>query len=483
MESTDRAPASGAGVSQQEYARAIPNILEDFVAERERLAATQRALLNILDDASGEKSRLQQTERAIINILGDLEAQNAKVEAFNRELRSEIAERHTAEQALIHSNAELREAKERLEEADRRKDEFLAVLSHELRNPLAPIRNSLYVLDRAAPGGETAQRAHAVIERQVSQITRLVGDLLDVSRISRGKIQIQREHLDLREVLGRTLEDHRSLFLSRGIELRAEQPERPVWINGDAARLAQSLGNLLQNAAKFTPAGGQVWMRLEREGKKAVLRVRDTGVGIEPEMMVRLFQPFTQADSTLARSAGGLGLGLALVKGLIELHGGEVEARSEGSGRGSEFTIRLPCAEPEPAHAARRPQKLVRPRAQRVLVIEDNADAAESLKEALEFDAYEVELAFTGPEGLQRAREFGPDVVLCDIGLPGMDGYDVARAFRADEKLHDIALVALTGYALAEDQRKAADAGFDRHLAKPPDLPTLERILAELTGA
>lgn len=366
-----------------------------------------------------------------------------------------------------------------LEDRDRRKDDFLAILSHELRNPLAPISNSLRVLDRAAAGSDQARRARAIIERQVRHMTRLVEDLLDVSRITRGKIQLQRERLDLRSVMERTLEDHRPGFMARDIMLHAGLPPQPVWVDGDATRLAQVIGNLLQNAAKFTRTGGRVEVELGQEGQTAVVRVRDTGVGIAPDMLARIFQPFAQSDLTLDRSSGGLGLGLALVKGLIELHGGQVQARSAGPDQGTELTVRLPAE-----HAivlSERPElRGVKPPARRVLIIEDNVDAAESLREVLEIDEHEVAVAFTGPEGLEKACSFAPDVVLCDIGLPGMDGYEVARAFRANGTLRDITLVALTGYALMEDTRKALEAGFDRHLAKPPALEELEGILAEL---
>jgi signal transduction histidine kinase len=363
-------------------------------------------------------------------------------------LFNDITRRRESEEAL-------REANLRLAEGDRKKDEFLAMLSHELRNPLAPIKNSLYVLDRAAPGGEQARHARAVIERQVSHMTRLVSDLLDVSRITRGKILLQRQRIDLREVVSRTLEDHRSVFVARGIALRGEQPGGPVWVDGDATRLGQTLGNLLLNSAKFTNEGGAVSVVLRLEGQTAVLRVRDTGVGIAPEMLGGIFQAFTQADRTLDRSTGGLGLGLALVKGLIELHGGTVAAHSEGFGKGAEFTLGLP-SQPGPAPAAPpEAEAEVERRARRVLVIEDNEDAAESLKDALALDEHEVALAFDGPHGLEKARSFKPEVVLCDIGLPGMDGYAVARAFRSDGELHHIALVALTGYALPEDLKRA----------------------------
>jgi PAS domain S-box-containing protein len=362
--------------------------------------------------------------------------------------------------------------------AEQRKDEFLAMLSHELRNPLAPIRNSLYLLHRVVPAGDRARKAIEVIERQIHQMTRLIADLLDVSRISRGKIQIHRDRVDLALVTSRVIEDHRALFAARRIELGASVAPEALWVNGDADRLYQVAGNLLHNAAKFTPEGGRVDVQLAREGASAVLRVRDTGVGIPADMLATIFEPFTQASQALDRRAGGLGLGLALVKELVDQHGGRVEARSEGHGRGAELTVRLPLD--AGAAGASREQATARasPR-RRVLVIEDNVDAAESLRDALEIDAHEVAVAFDGLEGVAKARELAPEIVLCDIGLPGMDGYSVARALRGDPSLRGVTLVALTGYALAQDEQRAIAAGFDRHLAKPPDLDELQRILVE----
>jgi PAS domain S-box-containing protein len=364
-----------------------------------------------------------------------------------------------------------------LADASRRKDEFLAVLSHELRNPLAPVRNSLYVLARAEPGGEQARRMQAIIERQVSHLTRLVDDLLDVTRISRGKIQLQRARIELGELVRRTVEDHRSTFTANGIRLEGRVASSPMWLSADGTRIAQVVGNLLGNAAKFTPRGGRVDLSLEQEGANAVLRVRDSGAGITNEMLERLFEPFMQADRTLDRARGGLGLGLALVKGLAELHGGSVTATSEGPGRGAEFVVRLPLSPATEKAVANGETGRVAPR--RVLIIEDNIDAAGSLKEALELDGHEVEVAYDGPEGLTKARAFQPEVVLCDIGLPGMDGYEVARAFRADDALAGAFLVALTGYALPEDLQRAEDAGFERHLAKPPTFEKLSELLEE----
>jgi two-component system CheB/CheR fusion protein len=384
----------------------------------------------------------------------------------------DITKRKGAEEALRVANAQLTEA-------DQRKNEFLAVLSHELRNPLTPIRNSLYILERVAPGGDQARRAQGVIGRQSGQLARLVDDLLDVTRISRNKIQLQRGPLDLNELVRRTVEDHHSLFEGKGIAVETTFAAERLPISGDAARLAQMVGNLLHNAAKFTPAGGRVVVStaIATSRARATLRVSDNGVGIEPAMLRRLFQPFMQAEATLDRSKGGLGLGLALVKGLVEMHGGEVRAHSDGPGKGAEFVVELPL-DTKSADQASPTAVAAKPSGRRVLVIEDNVDAADSLREVLAFGDHVVEVAYNGPEGLVRAREFKPEVVLCDIGLPGMDGYQVARAFRADDALKGVFLVALSGYALPEDLQRAEEAGFDRHLAKPPSLEKIEEALA-----
>jgi len=392
-----------------------------------------------------------------------------------------IIERKRAEKALQESEARSRETAEALAKADINKNHFLAVLSHELRNPLAPITNSLYILDHAVPGGEQAHRAQAVIGRQVAQLARLVDDLLDVTRIARNKIPLQRQRLELGELVRRTMEDHRPQFESNEVHLELAPTSQPVFVNGDSNRLAQMIGNLLQNSAKFTGPGGRtrVSVSTDSEAKQAVVRVTDTGVGMDQEMLARLFQPFAQADATLDRSKGGLGLGLALVKGLVELHGGTIAAHSPGLGQGTEFVVRLPIALEEVAvDGSARSSTLVPGGRRRVLIIEDNIDAADSLREALEFSEHEVEVAYNGPAGIAKAREYKPEVVFCDIGLPGMDGFDVARAFRADDALKGSYLVALSGYALPEDVQRASEAGFDQHLAKPPNLDILEQTLA-----
>jgi PAS domain S-box-containing protein len=398
-------------------------------------------------------------------------------DAWYRMTVSPSAEGITILGTEITENKKIEEA---LREADQRKNEFLAVLSHELRNPLAPIRNSTYILEHCEPGGEQAKRALAVIDRQAAQLAHLVDDLLDVTRITRNKIQLQRQTLELNELVRHTVEDHRTLFDRADVRVEFHPFPQPVFVSADRNRLVQVIGNLLQNAAKFTGRGGETRITISAEApeKRAVIQVADTGVGMTPEMVARLFQPFSQADSTLDRSKGGLGLGLALAKGLVELHGGDITARSAGLGQGAAFVVRLPLAiddavAPRPAATAGKVRR-------RVLIIEDNVDAADSLRDILAFDEHEVEVAYNGPQGIAKAQEFRPDVVFCDIGLPSMDGYEVARAFRADDALRGAFLVALSGYAMPEDLERASAAGFKRHLAKPPSLEKLGEILNEV---
>jgi CheY-like chemotaxis protein len=319
-----------------------------------------------------------------------------------------------------------------------------------------------------------------MMARQVRHLTHLVGDLLDASRISQGKVQLRKQRLDLGQLARTTAEDRRPVLEGAGLALELEVPQTPVWVSGDATRLAQILTNLLDNAAKFAERGRNVTVGVTADAQRhrAVLAVRDQGIGIEPEMLPRLFRPFTQADKTLDRSRGGLGLGLALVKGLAELHGGEVQAASEGPGRGAEFTVRLPL-EQEPAVLAAPPLN-PRPSGKhfRILIVEDNQDAANSLHLLLEVLGHEVRVANTGPAGVVAAREWRPDVVLCDIGLPGLDGYGVARELRLNPTTARVRLLALTGYGQDEDKRRSREAGFDYHLVKPADPEELQRLLA-----
>jgi signal transduction histidine kinase/CheY-like chemotaxis protein len=362
------------------------------------------------------------------------------------------------------------------DEHNRSKDLFLGMLSHELRNPLAPIRNSVHILQHAEAGSEQARRARAVIDRQTEHLTRIVDDLLDVTRIARGKILLQRARVDLRETVLRAAEDARPAVEQRGLCLRVELPRRMLWADADATRLTQVLGNLVHNSAKFTPPGGEISVRLREAEGAAEIAVRDTGVGIDPELLPQLFDPFVQGARTLARSEGGLGLGLALVKALVELHGGTVRAHSAGVGEGAELVVTLPLAADQAERVGREAAPALAARPRRVLVVDDNHDAAESLGELVALLGHEVEIAYDGRSAIEMARERRPDVVLCDIGLPEMTGYDVARALRAE---HDgtLRLVAVSGYAQVEDVRRARDSGFDAHVPKPPDPERIEGLL------
>ncbi|HEY3319089.1 MAG TPA: PAS domain S-box protein [Planctomycetota bacterium] len=370
-------------------------------------------------------------------------------------------------------------AEEADREASRRKDEFLAMLGHELRNPLAPIRNAVHIMKRAGPAEPAVMRAREMIDRQVTHLARLVDDLLDVSRISRGKISLKKQPLDLTALVREFARDYASLCESAGVALQLNVPDHPLWTRGDPARIQQIIGNLLSNAAKFTNSGGIISLSLNAEENDAAqITVQDSGIGMDESTLSCIFEPFSQAEHSIDRSRGGLGLGLALVKGLVALHGGTVRGASAGLGKGSIFNVVLPlekdCTPISPQAA-----KQIASHAHRILIIEDNADAAESLRMLLAVLGHNVACAASGAAGLERARDFQPDVVLCDIGLPGgMDGYDVARAIRADREMASTYLIALTGYGQEDDRRKAREAGFDHHLTKPADPDSLERLLA-----
>ena len=374
-------------------------------------------------------------------------------------------------------------AEEEIRDSGRRKDGFLAMLGHELRNPLGPIRNGLHILGLPEANESQVRRARETIERQVLHLTRIVDDLLDIARISQGKILLRKEPLDLAELVRSTAEDHRGPLERSGLRLEIDLGTAPVRVSGDPTRLSQALGNVLHNAGKFTRGGGAIIVRLRPDPAAGTveIRVRDTGIGIRPEVLESLFVPFSQAGRSGDQS--GLGIGLALVKTLTEMHGGEVEAHSEGEGRGTEIVLRLPLggseADPLPPAVPPVPQRAVH--VVRCLLIEDNVDAAESLGLLLELAGHEISIAHDGPAGLAEARRFRPDVILCDIGLPGeMDGYDVARAVRSDPGLAFAYLIALTGYGQEEDQRRARDAGFDTHMTKPADPEMLRRMLSSL---
>ena len=368
-----------------------------------------------------------------------------------------------------------------IREADQRKNEFLSMLAHELRNPLAPIRNAVQIMGLQGSPPSTVQWAMEIIDRNVDQLVRLVDDLLDVSRITRGKIRLKPEPLDMAAVVAQAVELSQPLIESRRHKFTVSLPEEPVWVNGDGTRLAQVLANLLNNAAKYTDEGGRIWLNLVCENGDAVVRVRDTGVGIPPNMLASIFDLFTQVDRSLDRSQGGLGIGLTLARRLVEMHGGRVAVSSAGANQGSEFVVRLPVlARPPGPESAKNgdydPAAGAAPR--RVLIVDDNVDGAQSLGLMLQLAGHEVCIVHDGPTALKTAPDFRPDVVLLDIGLPEMDGYEVARRLRELPELVDVLLVALTGYGQEEDRQRGREAGLHHHLVKPVDPSVLTRLLA-----
>jgi PAS domain S-box-containing protein len=374
---------------------------------------------------------------------------------------------------------------EALQLADRRKDEFLATLAHELRNPLAPLRNGLEIVRRAGVDEEVAERARAMMERQLGQMVHLIDDLLDVSRISRGKIELRKDRVALAQALQSAIETVQPLIERHHHELTVESLPEPVFVEADAVRLAQVFANLLGNAAKFTPPGGNIGVTVERRAGEVVVRVKDDGIGIEPAMLPRVFDLFAQATEASERSQGGLGIGLSLVKQLVEMHGGTVEARSGGLDMGSEFTVHLPIA-PSSSRPAEPPAlagEAVQGASHRVLVVDDNCDAALSLADFLELMGCDTRVAHDGFEGLRLAAEFSPELVFLDIGMPTMNGYETARRIRAEPWGDKPVLVALTGWGQEEDKARAREAGFDRHIVKPAAPEVLEALLAELPAS
>ena len=396
----------------------------------------------------------------------------------------DVAERRRSELELERTAEELRAVAARLSEADRRKNEFLAMLAHELRNPLAPIRNALQILRLTRGSEEAAQRAFEMMERQIGQLVRLVDDLLDVSRISRGKIDLRRELVELASILHLAVETTRPAIEAARHELTLKLPPQPVYLHADLVRLAQAFGNLLNNAAKYSEPEGRITVTAEFQGSDVVVAVKDTGVGIAPDMLPKVFDLFTQGDRSLERSQGGLGIGLTLVQRLVEMHGGSVSAASDGPGRGSELVVRLPRLSedvnpsPEPA-AAREPGASS---ARRILVVDDNRDAATSLAMLLELTGNEIQTAYDGLEALEAAEAFRPDLVLLDIGLPELNGYEVARKIREQPWGQTIVLMALTGWGQEEDRRKSRDAGFNGHMVKPVEYATLLKVIESLQG-
>lgn len=465
----------GQGAPGAAIARRLPVLIEDVV-----LDPLFAAYLDVAQDAgyrSVYSSPLVTRGGEVIGALGVYFRQPHRPSDRERGL----VEWYTRQAADVIDNARLHRE---IQDASRRKDEFLAMLAHELRNPLAPIVNALHILRLRGGNGPGLEPVRELAERQVRHLTRLVDDLLDVSRITRGKIQLRKEPLELGPLISRTVESTLPFIQERGLQLDVAVPPQPIRLEADPTRLEQVLTNLLNNAAKYTETGGRIWLSAAMESGQVVLRVRDTGIGMAPETMAKIFDLFMQDDRSLERAQGGLGIGLTLVRSLVELHGGTIKALSAGLGQGSEFVVRLPALLGEPgrhepecvvaaAPADRRPV--------RVLVVDDNRAAARSLTMLLRIWGYLVETAHDGPAALQVADQACPEVVLLDIGLPGIDGYQVARQLRQRPGMDRTLIVAVTGYGQEEDRHRAQQAGFDHHLIKPVDPSLLREFLDQST--
>ncbi|MEA2599515.1 MAG: hypothetical protein QOF89_507 [Acidobacteriota bacterium] len=392
----------------------------------------------------------------------------------------QLQQARVSEQKLEDVTLRLAQKRAALQRADRAKEELLAMLAHELRNPLGTISNALEILRMKGEGDETWKRAIDAAERQVHHQALLIDDLLEASRVTRRQIELQCEELDLAQLVRETVEGYRVALKEASLDLDLDLPAGELCVRGDRLRLSQALSNLLQNAVKFTPPGGRIAVRAARvQGdRRAEITVRDTGAGIDPEELPYVFEVFSQGDHSLDRSRGGLGVGLAVVKGLVEMHGGEVAAHSEGLGKGAELSFRLPleAAAGQPLQEAA--AEAAHPNGhRRILVVEDNPDAAATMRDFLELSGHEVQLAASGTDGVEAARQFHPEVVLCDIGLPGMTGFEVAEELRRDPATRSAKLIAVTGYGRDEDRQRSKEAGFDLHLTKPVDPAQLRRVL------
>lgn len=402
--------------------------------------------------------------------------------------RNEVARQRDELRAATDENARLleetRQKAQALREADRRKDEFLATLAHELRNPLAPLGNGLQLMRVAANDAEAIAKAREMMERQLTHMVRLVDDLLDISRVTTGKVRLKVQRIDLRIAIESAIESTRPAIEAGGHSLIVSMPDRALWLEADPTRISQVVGNLLTNAGKYTPAGGRIEVSVVPKGNRVSISVSDTGIGIPVEMLPKVFDLFIQVGQGIERSQGGLGIGLSLVKKLVELHGGSVVAESEGNGRGSTFTVELPLLEAQTApHAAERsiaPVSQTQPR--RILVVDDHVDGAETLAMLLAYEGHMTQVAHSGPEALSTAALFLPEVVFLDIGLPGMNGFEVAKTLRMDERFRRAILVALTGWGSDSDRRQSKEAGFDFHLTKPVEGAQIEKLFSEISS-
>jgi len=408
--------------------------------------------------------------------------QRLTVLAYANPLRDESGELLGAVNVLV-DITDRKRAEDALRQADRSKDEFLATLAHELRNPLAPIRNAVQMVRLQSQRSPESQWAIDVIDRQMQHMTRLIDDLMDVSRITLNKLELRRERIELAEVVRVAVETSRPLVEGAGHELSVTLPAQPLYLDGDLTRLGQAISNLLNNAAKYTEHGGRIWLIADRRGSDAVLTVRDSGIGIPAEMLPRVFDIFTQVDRSIGRAQGGLGIGLTLVKRLVAMHGGTVEARSDGLGKGSEFVVRLPLLLEPP----RSPQAMTGQRERvdcgprpRILVVDDNRDSADCLAMLLRMTGHDVRAAYDGLEALESAAQFQPDVILLDVGMPRMNGYEAARRIRQQSWGQGTVLIAVTGWGQDGDRQLSRDAGFDHHMVKPVDPAAMLKLLASL---
>ena len=460
------------GTGASEYAGTVPDSLLAALAHDDEHLRLLRSL--------GLKSFIRAPLRSRAGTLGvftfAMAESDRRYDADDLRVAEDIARRAT----VAMENADLYRA---LQAADLRKDEFLATLAHELRNPLAPIRNSLEIMARLKDDPESMEQARSIMERQLTQMVSLIDDLMDVSRISRDKLQLRKERVELAAVVRSAVEAIDPLVAASGHELIVALPAEPVWLLADPTRLAQVLSNLLNNSAKYTEPGGRITLAAERQGSDLVVAVRDTGLGIPAEMLPRIFDMFAQVDRSLERAQGGLGIGLTLVKRLVEMHGGTIEAHSEGVGRGSEFVVRLPVLielhEPEPPVEPSGNGESAAAAPQRILVVDDNHDSARSLARLLKLVGNEVRTAHDGLEAVETATSFRPEVVLLDIGLPKLNGYDVARRIRQEPWGREMVLIALTGWGQDEDRRRSEEAGFNDHLVKPVNPDALLKLLQE----
>lgn len=464
-----------------EILRSKVAVLVELYCKRRELVEVNRHLADTNEQLAKANAAIQAEKTRELHALNaSLQQANLDLERTNVALQGEVAERTRAEQAL--------------KEADRHKDEFLAMLAHELRNPLAPIRNAVQLMKIKAVADPQLLLSRDIIERQLIQLSRLVDDLLDVSRITRGKITLARRRVELREVVERAVETVTPMIDARSHTLDVEIPKRSLVIYGDPVRLTQALANVLGNAAKYSDTGGHITLRAQRRKRDIEIRIRDTGIGIVPEALPFIFDLFTQVDLRSGRPQGGLGIGLALVRQLVEMHDGTVTASSEGPGRGSEFVIRLPVSIARVTDSEAKSAGEANPSAQpgqptlapgppgrrRILVADDNEDARESLAELLSLSGYEVFRAPDGSTALQSAERYRPHVALLDIGMPRANGYEVARTIRGQPWGRAMVLVALTGWGQESDRRRSQEAGFDTHLTKPVDPDVLDKLLARV---